>query len=1181
MMKDISLKWISIIAGMFIITFTGYTATAQFLPDKSVKVDRIAVLKKIGKDFFSRPGHTYVEGYTNDSSKGQLTYRSWKPELSHALVIRPVSDYAATWQSAAVPAAANGRVLFAFQVAIDIGSKRTFDLYMNGVKRFRFGYQDTTEWLVKENNGELAYYSMHIDQQGDGHGYLLLDAPVDWITPGRPVLFAIKPDVRHETNDWFMVFKSASSMASLQHEISSYTDAQLSYEPAGKKLRIVCNSANPGPLTVKVNGRVLVTITASAPFETVLKKTPASLGIYGGATELLQVNRFNGNFNSSYYKDGNAVMLQAQQKDAVWSCHAVVRYSKTASERLLAIRDHTKGTDTIYFMNSSHQDIGWMDDPQMCELIRDTMLVAPMLKRLKSDPDFRFDLEDVLTVKEYIGRHPEDRAYLQEQLNNGRVNVGGSFNMSYEEMYSGESNVREFYAGALWMKKNFNYQPVTYWNMDVPGKTLQMPQLLAKAGIKGMMISRFKRGLYHWAAPDSSKVWAYSPGHYGDFYFAAQKESTDGDVAAIAEEVQKFGAYSLKTTPKKIPLLYDMDMTPGDAPHPFVAKWNGLPQVPYIKYATSVDYLNAMERTESRAPIIYGERTALWLYIHGPGHHHALDASRKGDITLTAAEKFAAIDGLLNKDMTLYPAKRLEAAWEAKIFPDHGWGGRNGLTTDANFLQKLLFAGSESQNVLDVALQHISGRVATSGDKGLPVMVFNSLSWTRSDPVETTVQFPGNNYFSPVLTDASGKVLPAQWSALSYHPNGSVASAQLTFVAAEVPSIGYKTFYIRSGKDAAVHNIDSAAAISVVENEFFRLQLSNGKINSLRDKELNKELLDPAALGGAEVFTMRSEGVDAFEVSEIAPPDMRDFDKTSLHAGNWRLVDDGDVYTTIESASPIRNADVIQQVRLYKHLKRIDFHVTLKNWEGVLYREFRWNLPVNKAFKTLRYEVPFAVLEHGKDEMRGALGEVDTVTQSHLIRPRGIENWIGAADGNSAVTVSSSVGVSDFMDATDSTRKEFSIQPLLLASRKSCHFEGPPYLQTGRHDFRFVLFSHADDNDQANRLGRQGNERLWVVVNPLQYKTPDLPEQLSFFSADAPGLMISAVKKSEHNSNLVLRLFEYGRQSKTVKVGSYFPLEAVWRTNLIEERKGTLPHTPRDFSMEVTPAAIETFELGF
>jgi len=321
--------------------------------------------------------------------------------------------------------------------------------------------------------------------------------------------------------------------------------------------------------------------------------------------------------------------------------------------------------------------------------------------------------------------------------------------------------------------------------------------------------------------------------------------------------------------------------------------------------------------------------------------------------------------------------------------------------------------------------------------------------------------------------------------------------------------------------------------------------------------------------------------VDAFEVSEIAPPDMRDFDKTSLHAGNWRLVDDGDVYTTIESSSPIRNADVIQQVRLYKHLKRIDFHVTLKNWEGVLYREFRWNLPVNKAFKTLRYEVPFAVLEHGTDEMTGALGEVDTVTQSQLIRPRGIENWIGAADGNSAVTVSSSVGVSDFMDATDSTREAFSIQPLLLASRRSCHFEGPPYLQTGHHDFHFVLFSHADDNDQANRLGRQGNEPLWVVVNPLQYKTQDLPEQLSFFSADAPGLMISAVKKSEHNNNLVLRLFEYGRQQKTVKVGSYFPLEAVWRTNLIEERKGTLPHALRDFSMEVTPAAIETFELGF
>lgn len=1184
-MRNITTIWINRAALLLAMSITGSSSIAQFLPDKTVNVDRIAVLQQIGKDFFSKPGYTNVEGYTKDSSQGQISFRSWKPELSDALVIRPVSDYATTWYSAIIPPGTAGRILLAFQVAIDLGSGRTFDIYLDGVKRFRFGQLDSTSWRIKENDGELAYYSMHVDPQGDGHGYLLMDIPAGWTRPGQAIRFEIKPAVRQQLADWFMVFRTPRSMASLVHEMNSYTNTVIRYDPRSKTLHIASNSANPKPLTLELEGRKIqpspVQHNTGITYETVLKKAPSILRIFGGATELAQVNRFSGNFNSSYYKGANAVILDAREENGAWNCQVTTRYSPAASGYLAALQGSAGRKDTIYFMNSSHQDIAWMDDPEKCELIRDTLLVAPMIRKLKNDPGFRFDLEDVLTMREYVGRHPEDKAYLQEQLDNGRLNVGGSFNMSYEEMYGGESNVRQFYAGSLWMKKHFNYHPVTYWNMDVPGKTLQMPQLLAKAGIRGMMISRFKRGLYHWAAPDSSKVWAYSPGHYGDFYFAAKNEKTDGDIAEIAREVKQFSTYFPQEQPKKLPLLYDMDMTPGDAPHPFMAKWNGLPELPYLTYATSVDLLDGLDRTKNHVPVIYGERTALWLYIHGPGHHHALDASRKADVTLTAAEKFAAIDGLLHKDMGLYPAKRLEQAWEAKIYPDHGWGGRNGLTTDHTFLQKFRFALQESESILNTALQHISGRVETQSSKGLPLVVFNSLSWQRNDPVETDIQFKSGSFFSPVLTDASGRALPAQWSSLEYYPDGSIAAAHLSFVAEAVPSIGYKTFYLNSGKKEKPLAIESTKTVNIIDNEFFRLELDKGKIRSLRDKQLNKELLDAAKLGGAEVFTLHSAGDDAFEASVIPQPDMHEFDKTSLHAGDWRVVDDGEVFTTIESTSPIKYAAVAQRIRLYKHLKRIDFYITLKNWEGVLFREFRWNLPVSKTFKTLRYEVPFAVLEHGKDELPGTAGEKDTVTESVNIRPRGIENWIGAADGSSAITLSSSVAVADFMDVTEPANTDLTIQPVLLASRKSCHLEGPPYLQTGHHDYRFVLFSHADDNNLANRLGRQGNEPLRVVVNPLPYKEQGLPEELSFFGTTAPGVMISTVKKSEHNNNVALRLFEYGRQGKKVKVNSYFPLGKLWGANLLEERKSALPHAAKDFSVELGAAAIETFELGF
>ena len=84
-------------------------------------------------------------------------------------------------------------------------------------------------------------------------------------------------------------------------------------------------------------------------------------------------------------------------------------------------------------------------------------------------------------------------------MKEGRICVGGTFIQPYEEMYSGESLARQFYLGTKWLKKNFDgYQTSSYFNVDVPGRTLQMPQLISKAGIQNLIISRHERGLFYW-----------------------------------------------------------------------------------------------------------------------------------------------------------------------------------------------------------------------------------------------------------------------------------------------------------------------------------------------------------------------------------------------------------------------------------------------------------------------------------------------------------------------------------------------------------------------------------------------------------------------------------------------------------------------------------------------------------
>ena len=228
----------------------------------------------------------------------------------------------------------------------------------------------------------------------------------------------------------------------------------------------------------------------------------------------------------------------------------------------------------IYLMVSSHQDIAWMDSPEKCIIERDTMLLTPLFRRAEADTSYRFDVENALLLKEYVQRHPESKDMIRRMLSDGQLSCGSSFIQPYEEMYSGEALVRQFYFGSRWLRKEFGYLSDTYFNPDVPGRTLQMPQILSKSGTRFMSVSRMEAGLYRWYSPDGSSVLTYSPGHYseafrplaGDFYDAAEY---------LAGASLKWSKYYGNPTPvPAVPVLSSWDMSPPVDYSELIDRWN-------------------------------------------------------------------------------------------------------------------------------------------------------------------------------------------------------------------------------------------------------------------------------------------------------------------------------------------------------------------------------------------------------------------------------------------------------------------------------------------------------------------------------------------------------------------------------------------------------------------------------
>ena len=65
------------------------------------------------------------------------------------------------------------------------------------------------------------------------------------------------------------------------------------------------------------------------------------------------------------------------------------------------------GTGDIYLFTTTHQDLGWIDHPEMCIIFRDTMWLTPFFERLEKEPDFRMDIEQTSILMEYLHRYPD------------------------------------------------------------------------------------------------------------------------------------------------------------------------------------------------------------------------------------------------------------------------------------------------------------------------------------------------------------------------------------------------------------------------------------------------------------------------------------------------------------------------------------------------------------------------------------------------------------------------------------------------------------------------------------------------------------------------------------------------------------------------------------------------------
>ncbi|PSL02749.1 alpha-mannosidase [Haloactinopolyspora alba] len=168
------------------------------------------------------------------------------------------------------------------------------------------------------------------------------------------------------------------------------------------------------------------------------------------------------------------------------------------------------GTPEIVLVPHTHWDREWYEPFQVFRQ-RLVEVVGDVLDRAEADPEFRFTLDGQLAaVDDYLEIRPEHRERVEALVRGGQLAVGPWHILLDEFLCSGETIVRNLEIGWRGASSLGGAMPVGYLP-DMFGHTAQMPQILARAGIRHAGLwrgapGRLDRHGFRWEAPDGSAV---------------------------------------------------------------------------------------------------------------------------------------------------------------------------------------------------------------------------------------------------------------------------------------------------------------------------------------------------------------------------------------------------------------------------------------------------------------------------------------------------------------------------------------------------------------------------------------------------------------------------------------------------------------------------------------------------
>ncbi len=816
---------------------------------------------------------------------------------------------------------------------------------------------------------------------------------------------------------------------------------------------------------------------------------------------------------------------------------------------------------TLYFTSNAHIDAAWLwrskETIAVCE-----RTFSSVFNIMEAKPDFTYTQSAAAYYDWMEKLYPDIYKKIKSRIADGRWEViGGMWIEPDCNLIDGVSWMHQTLYAKKYFKEKLGQDVKIGWNPDSFGYNWNMPMFYKNAGIDAFITQKiswnetnvFPYRVFWWQSPDGSQILTYFPFDYGN------------SITQVFDFIDWLRQFESNTGYKKLMVLFGVGDHGGGPSIDMIDRIENLRTLdifPTVEYGTASNYLNWLRTTDlSKLPVWKNE---LYLEYHqGTFTTQAKNKeyNRKSEALLTNTEKFSSFAKLFG---AIDNSSLLENSWKTTLFNQFHdiLPGSSIREVYIDALDEYKQAVNVTNFVLKNSLNEINKQINTSDIKdGIPLTVFNSLNWNRTDVVKVKLKEGDKTKY--YVFDTNGKEIPS-WA---YHKDN--LTKELIFVANNVPALGYKTYELRV-KNEERKNEEQAeinANKNQLENQFFKinLDLESGWINSITDKRNGKEILNGAG-NELQLLEDKPRNWDAWNIGLTGVKYPSTFRKAEV-------VEDNDVRKVVRLERDYLQPGVkkdfptedfpssffTQDIILYKELDRIDFKTNVDWWEEKTMLKVAFPLSFSDSVAT--YEIPFGSITR-------STGNTTSIEKAQYEVPA--MRWADVTSGNYGVTL------------LNNSKYGYDIKGnvMRLSLLRSPKWPDPT-ADRGKHSIEYSLYPHIGNWKDADvvRKGYEFNNPLIAVMNDIHKGGLSLSK--SFVQLDADNLILTQIKKAEDSDAWIVQWYEAEGRDTNANLILPFTPNKVFISNFLEEEKEQLFFEKNLVTVPTKKNSVVTLKIYF